>query len=180
MLESLDNQLGSSPWSGASGVSSHLRSSSCTTNGRPSSHAIRSGDLRQLAATASGILVATLCIVEAGHSTRHSWFPSPWREWSAVEPPATSLQHLIEFAKSVYNRCHFSQSQEKRLKAHELEKTCSRDTHRSRHARPNLSTAKRRHTARSIFGAVPHDGWSMGDFCAAIREIEINPVHVNG
>src|SRR5579871_3333167 len=62
-----------------------------------------------------------------------------------------------------------------RLNANELEKTCPRNIHCSRYASPNVSSAKRRRAARSIFSAVSLDGWSVGDFCAAICETEINP-----
>ena len=61
------------------------------------------------------------------------------------------------------------------MNGHELEKTCSRNNHCSRHACPNVCAAKRRRTARRIFGAVSNDGWSVGDFRAAVREAEIKP-----
>src|SRR5215471_840973 len=64
-------QLGSSPCSGTSGVRFHLRSSSCTVAGKRSSHAARSGVLRQLASSAHEILVAIIFIVAMPPFVRH-------------------------------------------------------------------------------------------------------------
>ena len=69
----------------------------------------------------------------------------------------------------------FFESERTGMNGHELEKTCSPNNHCSRHACPNVRTAKRRRAARRFFGAVSNDGWSVGDFRAAVREAEIKP-----
>src|SRR5262249_40362886 len=56
-------QVGSSPLSGASRVSLQRSSISCTTVGRFSSHAKRSGDLLQWVFRALEIFICTLCII---------------------------------------------------------------------------------------------------------------------
>ena len=59
--------------------------------------------------------------------------------------------------------------------AHELEKTCSRSTHCSRHALSNVCTAPRGRAAGRVFSSVSHDSRSVGDFRSAFCEIEITP-----